>query len=124
MTYEQSVASSELKYWGYHKGKQFAAEGWAPSNTLAQIMSGRSDNPGHRILCLDMPASVWPINAAVMRLPTDYVAVLVSRYCLPVEPNTGRPYEAHYLADLLGIGAQTYRDRLSRAREAYSRLIF
>ena len=124
LSYEQNVATSELKYWGYHKGKQYAADGWSPINTLAQLLSGRTNRPGHRILVLEMPPEAWRINASVMRLPTDYIAVLVSRYCLPVEPTTGRPYDAPYLAGLLGIDAQTYRNRLAKAREAYGRLIF
>lgn len=124
MSYEQNVATSELKFWGYHKGKQYAADGWPPENTLAQLLSGRTNRPGHRVLVLEMPPDAWRINAAVMRLPTDYVAVLVSRYCLPVESSTGRPYEPVFLAGLLGIDVQTYRERLAKAREAYGRLIF
>ena len=124
LTYEQSVINSELKFWGYHKGKQYAADGWSPNNTLAQLLSGRSDRVGHRILVLEMPPDAWRINAAVMRLPTDYIAALVSRYCLPVVPETGRPYEPAFLAGLLGIDLGTYRDRLVRAKIAYGSLIF
>lgn len=123
-SYEQSVVSSELKYWGFHKGKQFAADGWPPESTIAQLLSGRSDRAGHKILVLEMPADAWQINATIMRLPTDYIAVLVSRYCLPVEPTSGRLYEQAYLAGLLGIDLPTYRARLSLARDAYAGLIF
>lgn len=119
MSYEQSVATSELKRWGFWKGLQYAADGWPPSNTLAQIMSGRADRPGHRILVLEMPAEVWRINAAVMKLPTDYVAVLVSRYCLPVQAETGEPYAVDFLASLLGISPGRYATRLDAARRAY-----
>lgn len=122
--FEDSVVQSDLKYWGYHKGKQYAAEGWAPANTLAQIMSGRTDNPGHRVLCLDLPAGVWPINSRVMMLPTDYVGALVARYCLPVERETGRPFDPSYLAELLGTTLPTYRKRLTLARAAYRTMLF
>ena len=123
-TYEDNVVHAELSFWGYHKGKQHAAEGYAPANTLAQLLSGRTDNPGHRILCLDMPARAGLINSVVMRLPTDYVAVLTARYCLPVEPSTGRPYEVSFLSELLGISTSVYRFRLHRAKVAYRQKIF
>ena len=108
----------------HEQGAAHAAEGYAPANTLAQLLSGRTDNPGHRILCLDMPARAGLINSVVMRLPTDYVAVLTARYCLPVEPSTGRPYEVSFLSELLGISTSVYRFRLHRAKVAYRQKIF
>lgn len=123
-TYEQNVVTSELKYWGYHKGKQYAADGWPPESTLTQLLSGRGGTVGHKILVLEMPPEAWRINSIVMGLATDYIAALVSRYCLPVERETGRPYEQAFLAGLLDIDVPTYRARLSKAREAYAGLIF
>lgn len=123
-TYEQNVVTSELKYWGYHKGKQYAADGWPPDSTLTQLLSGRGGAVGHKILVLEMPPEAWRINAIVMKLPTDYIAALVSRYCLPVVPETGRPYEQAFLAGLLGVDLPTYRERLAKARNAYAGLIF
>lgn len=123
-TYEQNVVTSELKYWGYHKGKQYAADGWAPESTLTQLLSGRGGTVGHKILVLEMPPEAWRVNAIVMKLATDYIAVLVSRYCLPVVRETGRPYDQAFLAGLLGVDLLTYRARLSKARDAYAGLIF
>lgn len=122
--FEQSVVNAELSHWGFWKGLQYAADGYAPANTLAQIMSGRTENPGHRVLCLDMPKRAWEVNSVVMRLPTDYIAVLIARYCLPVDPATGRPYEIPYLAGLLEISIPTYRQRLYYARTAYRIRVF
>jgi hypothetical protein len=123
-TFEDSAAVSDLKYWGYHKGKQCAADGYSPENTLAQLLSGRSDFGGHRILCLDMPIKAWEINFRVMELPTDYIAVLTARYCLPVKAENGQPYEAHELAHVLGIAVTTYKYRLTQAKRYYRRLMF
>jgi hypothetical protein len=122
--FEDNVVRADLSFWGFHKGKQCASDGYSPSNTLAQIMSGRTDNPGHKILCMDMPGRAWEINSEVMRLPRDYVAVLIARYCLPVEPTTGRPYDIEFLANLLGISVPLYRKRLYYAKAAYRVRVF
>src|SRR3990167_10486388 len=84
-THEDSVVHSDLKYWGYHRGKQCAADGYSPESTLAHLMTGVSDFVGHRILCLDMPPRAWEIDFCVMALPTDYAAALMGRYCLPTK---------------------------------------
>ena len=123
-TFEDSAVVSDLKYWGYHKGKQYAADGYSPENTLAQILSGRSDFGGHKILCLDMPQRAWEINYRVMELPTDYIMVLVARYCLPVKSQSGQLYEAPELAELLGVSVSTYKFRLTQAKKYYRRLLF
>lgn len=123
-TFEDSAVVSDLKYWGYHKGKQCAADGYSPTSTLDQLLSGRSDFGGHRVLCLDMPRKAWEINYRVMSLPTDYKAVLMARFCLPVKSDTGQPYEPLELADFLGISVSTYRHRLMQAKRSYKRLIF
>ena len=123
-TFEDSATVSDLKYWGYHKGKQCAADGYSPVNTLDQLMSGRGDCGGHRVLCLDMPPEAWRINARVMELPTDYIAVLLARFCLPVKAHNGQPYDAHELAVILGVSVTTYKFRLTQAKRYYRRLLF
>lgn len=122
--FEDSVVRADLSMWGYQKGKQCAADGYSPVNTLDQIMSGRSDNPGHRVLVLDMPERAWAVNRIVMSLPRDYIQILIARYCLPVEPTTGRPYDIAFLADLLGISVPLYRKRLYFAKAAYRIRVF
>ena len=122
-SFEQQVAHSDLNYWGFWKGLQLAADGASPINTLAQIMSGRCENPGHRVLCLDMKPRAWQINARVFSLPGDLIAALVARYCLPCKPD-GHPYRPYELAPLLGVSPRVYRDRLERGRIKYREMIY
>lgn len=123
-SFEQSVVNADLSYWGFWKGLQYAADGYSPENTLAQIFSGRSDNPGHRVLCLDMKPRAWAINGRLYRyLPMALIEALTARYCLPVKPD-GQPYRATELAEFLGIKPEDYINRLARGRALYRSLIF
>ena len=75
-------------------------------------------------MCKDMPPTAWEVNFRVFELPTDYIAVLLARFCLPVKAETGHPYEAAELAEILGIAVSTYRFRLTQAKRYYRRLLF
>jgi hypothetical protein len=123
-SFEQSVVNGDLSYWGFWKGLQYAADGYSPENTLAQIFSGRADNPGHRILCLDMKPRAWQINGRIyVHLPMAQIEAITARYCLPVRPD-GQPYRATELAGFLGIAPEDYLDRLARGRASYKAVIF
>jgi hypothetical protein len=123
-TQEESAVEWELKRWGFWLGRQFASEGYSPSNTLAQIMSGRGSKVGHKILCLDPPPKFWEFNRNVLQLKRELYEVLVARYAIPCKYETGEPYRATELAAFLGIPISTYVDRLNKARIAYRGLIF
>ena len=123
-TQEQSAVEWELRTWGYHLGVQFAAEGYSPTNTIAQIMSGRGSKVGHKILCRDPPEKFWEFNRNVLRLKREFYEVLVARYAVPCRYDTGEPYRATELAAFLGICPEIYLDRLNKARAAYRSLIF
>jgi hypothetical protein len=124
-SHEDSVVEYELRRWGYWAGIQYAAEGYAPMNTLSQILSGRSERPGHRILCIDPPTRTrfWEINARVLMLKRELYEVLVARYCLPMKQD-GQPYRTTEVAPFLGISPPLFADRLMRARLGYKRMIF
>ena len=123
-SFEDSVVYDDLRYWGYYKGRQCAADGYSPENTIAHILSGQSGVVGHRVLVLDMTPRAWQINGRVMQQPTDNIAVLIGRFCLPVKADTGQPYEAREIADVLRIDLRTYWERLRRARDAYRSSLF
>lgn len=126
-SFEDSVVYDDLRYWGYYKGRQCAADGYSPENTIAHILSGQSGISGHRVLVLDMTARAWQINARVFTQPTDQVAVLIARFCLPVKldgSQAGQPYEAGEIAEVLKIDRRTYWERLRLARLDYRRSIF
>lgn len=123
-SHEDSTVHAELARWGHWLGRQFASEGYSPSNTIAQIMSGRGSKVGHKILCLDPPPRFWEFNRNVLRLNRELYEVLVARYALPCKYDTGEPYRAVELAAFLGIPLSTYVNRLDAARASYRRLIF
>ena len=123
LTEAAAQAESDLKYWGYHVGKQFAADGYPEENPIMALLSGRSDlnplAPRFGVNTKEIPEEAWRINAIVMRIPGFLRATLVGRYCLPVDWQTGRPIEARIIAEALHLSARTYFHRLQRARERY-----
>lgn len=122
-TFEDSVVEADLKYWGFWKGIQCAADGYPPGQTIKELLSGKTEKPGHRVLCKDMPARAWQINAVVMRMPTDLIAALIGRYCLPMKDN-GQPFESREIAETLGVPVRTFYFRLGLARRLYRRSLF
>jgi hypothetical protein len=124
-THEDSVVESDLRRWGFWVGLQYAAEGYSPTSTLSQIFSGRSDNPGHRVLCIDPPerSRFWEINRSVLMLRREFYEVLVAKYALPPKV-TGHYHYISELARFLHIEPETFIDRLSRARRGYRGLAF
>lgn len=126
MSQEESAVEHELKRWGWWLGIQYAADGYSPTSTLAQLLSGRGSRIGHRILCKDPPASskFWEYNRTVLKLRRELYEVLVARYAVPCRYDTGQPYRAVELAEFLGLPLHVYVDRLAEARAAYRRLIF
>lgn len=122
-SYEDSVVESDLKRWGFWLGIQYAADGYPPSSTIEHIFSGRGDNPGHRVLCIDPPERFWDINRRVLFLRREFYEALVARYALPCKP-TGIPYYPSELAGLLRVKPHTYVDRLASGRRGYRRLVF
>lgn len=124
-TFEDSVVDSDLRRWGFWCGLQYAADGHSPINTLKQILSGRGNNPEHKILVIDPPERVrfWEKNARVLMLRREYYEALVAYYCLPMKKD-GHPYRASELGEFLGIKPEAYLDRLARGRRGYKSLLF
>jgi hypothetical protein len=120
-------AEADLKYWGYSVGKQYAADGYPAENPILNLLCGHSDlnplAPMFGINVKDIPADAWRINARVMKLRGELRKVLVARYCVPVDYETGRPYTHDVLAEHLGMTARTYGRRLMEARDKFARLV-
>lgn len=123
LRFEDSAVRQDLKYWGYHKGKQCAADGYPPGQTIKEMMAGDSGRPGHRILVKDMPPRAWRINALVMRMPDYLIETLIGRYCLPCKDN-GTQYDSAEIAEFIGVTRRTYFRHLNRARALYKAMIF
>lgn len=117
---------ADLKYWGYHVGKQYAADGYPSDSPLLNLLCGHSDlnpmSPRFGINVKDIPAEAWRINALVMQLRGELRGVLVGRYCLPVDYETGQPVRAEVIADALAMSVRTYFRRLAHARDKFVRL--
>jgi len=116
-------AESDLKYWGYHVGKQFAADGYPEDNPLLSLLCGHSDlnplSPKFGVNVKDVPAEAWRINAVVMRIGAILRATLVARYCLPVDYDTGHLVDPEIIADVMEISVREYFRRLNMARDRY-----
>ena len=123
-THEDSVVESDLRRWGLWLGIQYAADGYPPTSTLEHIFSGRGDNPGHRILCVDPPARFWEINRNVLMLRRELYEALVAKYALPCRPGTAEHYYTSELAGFLRIEPELFLDRLIAGKRGYRRMIF
>lgn len=122
----EARADSDLKYWGFHVGKQWAADGYPSSNPLLNALSGRSDlnpqSPYFGVQVRDVPAEAWRINALIMKLRREHRDVLVARYCLPVDYLTGQPIKAEVIAAALHLHVRRYFRLLREAREKFYHL--
>jgi len=120
-------AEADLKYWGFHAGKQFAADGYPADNPILELLCGHSDlnplAPMFGINVKDMPAEAWRINARVLRLRWELRKVLIARYCVPVDYETGHPLTHAVLALKLGMTPRTYSRRLTEARDKFARFV-
>lgn len=116
-------AEADLKYWGYHIGKQFAADGYPEDNPLLALLCGHSDvnplAPRFGLNVKDIPAEAWRINAIVMQLAAFLRATLIARYCLPVDYDTGQLIAPAVIADVMLISEREYFRRLSIARDRF-----
>lgn len=116
-------AESDLKYWGYHVGKQYAADGYSEDNPLLTLLCGHSDlnplAPRFGVNVKDIPADAWRINALVMRIVAMLRATLIARYCLPPDYETGQLIDPRVLAGVMGISQSEYYRRLGLARERF-----
>lgn len=116
-------AESDLRYWGYYVGKQYAADGYPGSCTLLMLLSGHSDlNPlaeQFGVNCIDMPEDVWQINASIMRLRAGLRSVLIARYALPVDYASGQPIQVQVIAAALGLHVRMYHRMLEQARRQF-----
>lgn len=116
-------AESDLKYWGFHVGKQFAADGYSEESPLLTLLCGHSDlnplAPKFGVNVKDIPADAWRINALVMRIVAMLRATLIARYCLPPDYDTGLLIDPNILAELMGISQREYFRRLNLARERF-----
>ncbi len=120
-------AEADLKFWGFHVGKQYAADGYPAENPILNLLCGHSDlNPLALMFGIgvkDIPADAWRINARVMQLRGELRGVLVARYALPVDYETGQPIRAEVLAPALHMTVRTYFRRLGDARDKFARMV-
>lgn len=119
-TFEDSAVIADLRFWGYYKGRQYAADGYSPESTLVALLSGVGHRPQHRVLIPDMPHRAWEINGRIMAFHERLIEPLVGRYCLPrySEADDGE------IAEALGYSVRTFYRRLGEARRAYRRSVF
>jgi hypothetical protein len=126
-TFEDSAVVSDLRYWGLWKGIQCAADGYSPESTIRELLSGRTEISGHRILCKEMPDRAWEIDVRVRQIPLPFRAALFVRYCLQMKENADksmRPYNEHELARFLDVSVRMYRALLVSAKNRYKTMLF
>jgi DNA-directed RNA polymerase specialized sigma24 family protein len=116
-------AEADLRHWGFHVGKQYAASGYPSNSTLLTLLCGHSDlnplDPKFGVNTIDIPDTAWAINMLIMRLPAYLRSVLIGRYCLPMDYETGRPIEPRVIAEAMHMPVRTYYRHLERARDKY-----
>ena len=120
MQHDRDALESELKRWGYFKGRQIVAalEGYSPTSIMQIIREKMPAFPvlGHKVLIKDLPPDVWVTNFEVFDLPADLANALIARYCVPPRAEDGRMFTKAELAEAQGCHRSTYMRRLRRAR--------
>lgn len=95
LEYERRVLHGELSRWGDWIDRNSDYEGYPGCNILAAYIGGSGgDKRGHRILCRDMPASIWATHARIVLLQEEEQEAVWLLYANRLrEDGTLRPLE-------------------------------
>jgi hypothetical protein len=107
-----------LTSWGNWHARHWDYQGYPTRSIFASLTDPHYFYPRHKVLCLDAPEYVWPVDRAVARIARPYREALIVRYCMP--PHEGRLLSERECARILKISRGGFRHRLYRARHCLS----
>lgn len=106
----------ELNHWGKWIEKHSDYEGYPGTNILVAFLMGRGGgNPGHRILCLEMPVDVYAMHGRILML-NELMQEAVWLYYVTRLKTDGTLWTVEERCSRIGISQEALWQRLSRAR--------
>lgn len=113
----RKALDSELNRWGRWIERNMDYEGYPGTNVLEAFRTGRGGSePGHRVLCLDMPIDVYTVHHRVIMLPDIYQEA-VWIWFVPHLKDDGTVWTVRERCDLAELNEDTLRQRLKRAKD-------
>lgn len=114
--YELKGLDGELNHWGKWIERTSDYTGYPGADILtAALMGSGGQNPGHRVLCLDMPITVYAVHARILRLPEAEQEAVWLRYAIKMKPD-GNLWTEEELCKKIKIEHKSFRQRLWRAK--------
>lgn len=112
----RKALDSELNRWGAWIERHMDYEGYPGTNILVAFLMGRGGNePGHRVLCLDMPSHVYAVHGRVIRLEEKLQEALWIWY-VPRLKQDGKVWTVRERCLKTGMSEDALHQRLKRAR--------
>lgn len=112
----RKALEGELNRWGKWIEKHSDYEGFPGANILVAFLMGRGgSNPGHRILCLDMPTDVYSVHARILMLTEDQREAVWIYYVVRLKED-GTTWTLRERCQRVDVSEEALRMRVSRAR--------
>lgn len=114
----RSALSAELRRWGGWIERHMLShdDGWPAENFLLAFTHGRGGGiAGHRVLCRDMPESVYETHRDWLRLPEDLGEAIWIRY-VPMLRADGTVWTMEQKCALADLSPDQLDRRVRRAK--------
>jgi hypothetical protein len=113
----RKALDGELNRWGKWIERHMDYEGFPGTNILVAFTQGSGGgNPGHRILCLDMPTAVYSVHHRVIMLQ-ETLQEAVWIWYVPRLKQDGTLWTVQERCLRAGLGEEALRQRLKRAKD-------
>lgn len=113
---ERQAVDGELNRWGRWIERHADYEGFPAVNSLVAALQGAGGGqPGHRILCLDMPDNIYATHGRILRLSEREREAVYLFYAVKLKPD-GTLWTVTEKCRIYGIQEDSMRRRVSRAR--------
>src|SRR5262249_17071544 len=108
---------AELNRWGGWVERHSDYEGYPRTDNIVAFLRGvGGGTPGHRVLCLDMPDSIYAIHGRVLRLPDAEREAVWVFFAFRLKPDGHTFWTLAEKCLLSGIQEDSMRRRIARAR--------
>lgn len=115
-SYTRRAIDGELNRWGKWIEKHADYTGHPSINAIvAQLYGAGGGTPGHRILCLEMPVSIYATHVRVLMLTEKEQEAVCLYFAVQVKED-GTLWTAQEKCRIYGIKEDSLRRRLARAR--------
>lgn len=112
----RQAIDGELNRWGRWIERNADYSGYPSINALvAQLHGAGGGTPGHRVLCLDMPDSIYATHARILMLNELEREAVYLFFAVKLKPN-GTLWTVAEKSRIYGIKEDSLRRRMSRAR--------